>query len=434
MSEQQKERLWNLGFGSIQELETDRGILASGRDELYGCIFGRDSLITALTLLRTYECSRHEYFPDLVEKILLNLGELQGREHNIESGEEPGKIIHEFRLDRHEHLTVHAKEPWYVYPDGALRNYDSADSTPLYLMALHRYADIANRRVFLERMLPNAREALDWLLKKTEGRFVDYAFPAERTCGGLRCQSWMDSNESLFYENRNRMAGEVPLYPIAPLEVQAYAWAALRAWSDVFAESDLAFGAHLFERAQDLKERFNDRYVIRSGRSTTLAFAIDGAGGKLISPRSSMGHVLWAAYRGECILDEQYIPTVARRLLANDLFVSSAGIRTLSRRSSRYDPHSYHNGSIWPHDTAILAEGLQNFGYAEEARRVRLALLRSYTHFSAPIELFAYSRGFREYQPASGQRACRMQAWSAAGLLSALAATKTGEQKTLTAA
>src|SRR3954463_13411571 len=90
------DELWNLGLNTIRELETEKGILASGREEVYGCIFGRDSLITSLKLLKAYEKSRDPYFLTLVRKILVNLADLQGKEHNLESGEELGKIIHEF--------------------------------------------------------------------------------------------------------------------------------------------------------------------------------------------------------------------------------------------------------------------------------------------------------------------------------------------------
>jgi glycogen debranching enzyme len=106
-----------------------------------------------------------------------------------------------------------------------------------------------------------------------------------------------------------------------------------------------------------------------------------------------------------------------------DLFVRKAGIRTLSTRSDQFDPVSYHNGSIWPHDTAIIAEGFEYFGFHAEARLLREGLLRAYRYFQTPIELFGYSAGkYREYETSSGGKACRVQAWSAASLLSTLRA------------
>lgn len=419
----ERKELWHLGLKSIQTLEVQRGILASGREEAYGCVFGRDSLITALELLRTHRYRPTPGLLPLVRKILRSLADLQGTEHMIESGEEPGKIIHEFRTEGHEHLTRRDnadlpayERAWYIYPDGAMRNYDSVDATPLFLMALHRYAEVSGDDAFLEELETHARNALGWVLRQND--LIVYAFPPDRRHGGLRTQSWMDSGESLFYEHGNT----TPPYPIAPLEVQAYAWAALSMWSMHFAGVDTLLSAQLHQKACALKATFNNRFVIKHGQSISLAFALDGNGKQLTSPRSSMGHVLWAAYNGACILQLEYVPLIVKRLMMRDLFVPGAGIRTLSSRSSRFDPHSYHNGSIWPHDTALIAEGFENFGFSDDAHRVRDGLLRSYEYFQTPIELFAYKYKLREYAPASGHRACRTQAWSAAGLLLSIAA------------
>jgi glycogen debranching enzyme len=127
-------------------------------------------------------------------------------------------------------------------------------------------------------------------------------------------------------------------------------------------------------------------------------------------------------YEKESILEEKYIPALVMRLLSRDLFVARAGIRTLSSRSLHFDPASYHNGSIWPHDTEMLAEGLENVGYKDEAKRVRMALKRAYQYFKTPIELFVFAKGkYGEYQNPAGHGACKVQAWSAASLLAAFA-------------
>jgi glycogen debranching enzyme len=415
--------LRDLALNAIRELESPDGILASGRSEAYGCVFGRDSLITSLELLRAYTHgapeSRNPYFLELVGKILRSLASLQGRHTNIESGEEPGKIIHEYRPDKHEHLTKLLEDPWFIYPEGVMRNYDSVDSTILFLIAVHEYMrarqkvprsgeinETPARDTFvghdpeLEQLMPSVRAALAWV-KKFDG-FVSYQFHPDRKYGGLKVQSWMDSTESLFFEQSDVR----PAYPIAPVEVQAYAWSALTRW-----------GEH--DAAAMLKAKFNKEFVLRGPKSVTLAYAIDGNGTKLSAARSSMGHVLWAAYGGECILDSGLVDGLRKRLLSRDLFVPKAGIRTLSNRSLRYDPMSYHNGSIWPHDTAMLADGLENFGYHADAKQVRKALMNAYLHFKTPIELFSYNRGIKEYKrPHDGHGACRVQAWSAAALVS----------------
>lgn len=431
------QKLWTVGEVSIRELETERGILASGREEIYGCLFGRDSLITSLTLLDVYERTRDAYYLTLVRKILTNLADLQGRVVNIESGEEPGKIIHEYRPDNHAHLTVRGAPPWYVYADGEMRNYDSADATPLFLMATYEYVRTSGDVAFIRTLLPSVRAALDWMRcygDSNGDNLLDYRFHAERVCGGLRTQSWMDSHDSIFFEGTDAE----PRYPIAPVEVQAYAYVAYRAWADFFFThlsdtggvvlSDANLANDLSVRAAQLKSAFNAAYPIQEKRGRlSLAFAIDGDGRQLSSARSSMGHSLFAAWQRErgsmpdSVLDAQYVPAIARRLMAPDLYAAQAGIRTLSMRSRRYDANSYHNGSIWPHDTAIVADGLEKFGFREEAKRVRRGLMQAYMHFNTPLELFVYDGLYREYRGENGRGACRTQAWSAASLLAALA-------------
>lgn len=420
-------QLWDVGFVSLRELEAPQGILASGRDEAYGCVFGRDSLITSMTLLDVYDRTQETYFLDLVRKVLLNLGALQGREINIESGEEPGKMIHEYRPDRHEHLTGNAESPWYLYDDGIMRNYDTVDATPLFLMTVHRYYRATGDREFVELLLPNVRAALRWMEEYGDSNgdgFIDYRFHPERKHGGLVTQSWMDSTESVFFEESD----ERPAYPIAPVEAQAYAYYALRAWADFFAGDDGALSEGLSARADDLKKKFNTAFIVQGKRGRiSLAFALDGNGRQLVSPRSSMGHCLWASWQSEqgampdSIIDAEIVPHIARRLLMPDLYVPRAGVRTLSVRSRAYDPDSYHNGSIWPHDTAIVADGLEKVGFREEAKRVRASLMNVYAHFKTPLELFVYRQGkYHEYCGPSGQGACRNQAWSVASLLAVL--------------
>jgi glycogen debranching enzyme len=421
LDQEKKNCLWDLGLSTIKSLETTDGILASGREEIFGCIFGRDSLITSLKLLTVYEKTQDEYFLQLVRKILFNLGTLQGKELTIESGEEPGKCIHEYRPANHEHLTQALLEPWYVYPDMSMRNYDSVDSTPLFLIALHRYFELSGDRIFIDDMLPHIEAALGWLLEYADSNgdaFVDYRFHHDRKHGGLRVQNWMDSSESLFHED-----GSDVVYPIAPVEVQAYAYLALRVWSNYFLQTFQEYGEALFLRSQVLRSNFNQVFILEQSKdSFNMAAAIDGNGKPLVSVRSSIGHCLWASYlwggKRECIVDEKYIPHIVRRVLSNDLFEPDAGIRTLSTLSKNYHSNSYHNGSIWPHDSSIIAEGMERFGYNDEARSVRSGLLSAISHFQTPIELFVYdSDGYREYTSPSGQKACREQAWCAATIL-----------------
>jgi glycogen debranching enzyme len=420
---QSDDELRILGLQTIQELETDQGILASGKEELYGCIFGRDSLITSLKLLKAYQKTSDAYFLSLVKKVLVNLAALQGQTHNIESGEEPGKIIHEHRTDKHEHLTGRENKPWYLYPDNTMRSYDSVDSTLLFLIAIARFYKLSGDEQFLSDLWPHTESALKWMLSnasKHKYGFLSYQFPTERVYGGLETQSWMDSFDSIFHED-----GGSTSYPIAPAEVQSYAYLACRLWQKELESKDHLLEIQLGFMADSLKIEFNKHFV-RNGEQFEVAFAIDGLDRPMLSPRSSMGHLLWSAMvwdldnTDNCILESVYIPRLVTRIFSPDLFEPEAGIRTLSKNSSKYDPRSYHNGSIWPHDTAMIAEGLTNFGYTERARMLHKSLRQAWQHFKTPIELFVYEDGFSEYSSPSGQKACEKQAWSAASILAEL--------------
>ena len=412
---------WKIGLQTIRELEHEQGVLASGREEIYGCIFGRDSLITSLELLRAYSQTSDAYLLVLVRKVLVNLLALQGREVNIESGEEPGKCIHEFRTENHAHLTQRAARRWFLYPDRTMRNFDSVDATPLLLIAVYRYWQKSGDGEFLRSALDGVKLSLRWLLEygdKNGDGFIDYQLSPERVCGGLVTQNWMDSSESVFHEDGSAVA-----FPVAPVEVQAYGYLALRLWYRYFLGKDDFLAAALERRAKLLKENFNLRFILH-GSPGGLASGIDGSGKPLVSARSSMGHCLWAAEiayddgLNGCVVADEYIPVVARRLLRPDLFEPQAGIRTLSKLSRCFEANSYHNGSIWPHDCSIVAAGLENFGFSAEATQVRRSLLSAFRYFRTPVELFAFDNGqFAEYVSPSGQMACRTQAWSAAAWL-----------------
>jgi glycogen debranching enzyme len=418
-----KKYFWKLGIDTIRELETEQGILAAGKEEIYGCIFGRDSLITTLRLLRVHKKSQDPYFLQLAKKVLTNLISLQGKEENIQSGEQRGKMIHEYRPSGHEHLTKREQDAWYLYPDNIMRNFDSVDATPLFLIAAYRYWQASRDDQFLLDYRENIEMALQWILEHGDmdgDGFYDYMRHPQRTAGGLISHSWMDSGESVFHED------EFPVtYPVAPIEVQAYCYLALQLWAIYFTSINTEFSYLLAQKSSTLKYRFNRKFLVRDGDQVFFAAGIDSAGKALTSVRSNMGHCLWAALTAEtdgindCIIENHYIHAVVTRLLEPDMFEPKAGIRTLSKNSSRYDPSSYHNGSIWPHDNSMIIEGMINFGYGQEAQKVRTALLIAMEYFNTPIELFVYDQGeyYREFQSPDGQVSCKKQAWSAASLL-----------------
>jgi glycogen debranching enzyme len=279
----------------------------------------------------------------------------------------------------------------------------------------------------VQELLPHAEAALMWLLTyadKNGDGFVDYGLNPDRKFGGLTTQSWMDSSESVFHEDGSPVA-----FPVAPVEAQSYAFLALRLWSAHFETLNPELSGNLRLRADMLKEKFNKSFVTSDDTGIFLATGIDGNGKLMTSIRSSMGHCLWSSLEierdgcRESIVNEEYIPHIVDRLMAPDMFAIKAGIRTLSTRSRSYSPNSYHNGSIWPHDTSIVAEGLDIFGYNTQANAIRKALLFALMHFNSPVELFVYEEDYAEYCSPHGQKACKKQAWSAAAMLKEVSKT-----------
>lgn len=427
--------LQDIVYKSLLSMSTEKGINASGRDEVYGCIFGRDSAITILKILKVCRQYRNNSFIDREEllkvsrRALLTLTQLQGQWVNVESGEEPGKFIHEYRTERFEHL-IALSPAWYVYPDNTLRNYDSIDATPLTLIALYKYWELTKEESFITQVLPAVEKGLQWMLTygdKDNDGLTEYEFSTQRKFGGLRVQSWTDSIESLQQAN-----GTFPLYPIAPVEVQGYYWLALKLWSDYFlVNSDINrqnFGKILRDRAIATKKEFNKKFIIKDKNLAYLAQALDGRKHQIPTVTGNPLLLLWATYRSEqtreCIVQSKCLEDIVSRAFMIDMFDEDAGIRTMSTLSQTYDStqNSYHNGSFWPKLNGMAHEGLMIWGFHEEARKLRLASLKPLEYFQSPIELYIKTGEgtYAEYKNKFGQVSCREQAWSAAAALDML--------------
>ncbi|HYC83394.1 MAG TPA: hypothetical protein VEB60_02530, partial [Candidatus Paceibacterota bacterium] len=167
---------------------TEEGINASSRKETYGCLFGRDGAITVLQILKAQERNPNPELLAIARRTLLSLVRLQGKEVNIESGEEPGKFIHEYRREGYDHL-VNAVKPWYLYEeDKTVRNYDTVDSTPLTLIAIYRYWRLTGDEEFLRLALPAVEKGLEWIRKYGDQDgdfFLEFSLHPERAYGGL---------------------------------------------------------------------------------------------------------------------------------------------------------------------------------------------------------------------------------------------------------
>lgn len=413
------------------DLASEIGFHASGREEVYGCLFGRDSAITILSILQALEAKNPLIdsirLLSLCRQTLLTLVELQGQTVNLESGEEPGKFIHEYRTGTYdaERLRTINGKPWYIYPDGILRNYDSIDSTPLTLIALYKYYEYTKDDAFLLKILPSVEKGLNWLISYGDADkdfLLEYELPITRKSGGLPVQSWTDSHESLL-----RPDGSMPLYPIAPVEVQGYAWLSLRLWASWYKSQPDAgykkFAGRLLQQARSLKKKFNELFILKENGYYFLAQALDGDKQQIRTITGNPLLTLWATdrYAQECIVHAKYIPDIVMRAFQPDLFDVDAGIRTMSVLSPTYNSgfDSYHNGSFWPVLNGLTYEGLRLWDYKTEALLLKHASLKPFEFFNSPIELYMKLEdgGYTEFCGPDGQRSCKVQAWSAAAFL-----------------
>lgn len=412
-------------YRCLLDLSSTEGIYASSKSEAYGCVFGRDSALTILKLLRVYEKSKQKELLDISYKGLKALIDLQGKTFNLESGEEPGKFIHEFRRDNYDRL-LNRPKPWYVYPDGLLKNYDSIDSTPLGLIGIYKYWQTTKDNEFLLKSLNAVEAGLNWIIgygDRDKDFLVEYTLPAQRVHGGLVVQSWTDSRDSL-----STTSGQFPDYPIAAVEVQAYAWLALKVWADFYDGYSVQFARKLRAYAGAMKKKFNTSFLFRDGKNIFAGQAIDGRKALITTVTGNPLLGLWASYstssQTESIIEEKYIPEIVARVFEEDLFDKDAGIRTMSIKSPTFNPEetSYHNGSFWPILNGMIHEGLDTWGFKTEAAVLKEATLKPIAHFGTPIELYIKvgDQDYKEYVSPRGKKGCRYQAWTAAATLDLL--------------
>jgi glycogen debranching enzyme len=352
----------------------------------YMDLFGRDSLVAS------YEAMLHD--PDLARGTLDALARLQGTKVDPVSEEQPGKILHEYRRGP---LTPAARRLIPAYP-----YYGTIDATPLFLVTLSEYVRATGDLEHAERLWDPVRAAVEWMRRygdRDGDGFLEYA----RDSGvGLVNQGWKDSTDSVRFRD-----GRIAEAPIALVEVQGYAYDARRRTADLARR--LGHGGEaerLEEEAAALRRRIRERYWLED--RAFYAEALDGEKRPVDALTSNPGHLLWSG-----AVDPDHAAAIARVLLGDELF-TGYGVRTLGEGEGGYNPVSYHGGSVWPHDNALLLAGLVRYGLAGEASRLAAGLLEALAAFpdAEPPELFC---GFpaREYgTPVRYPTACRPQAWA----------------------
>jgi glycogen debranching enzyme len=366
--------------------QPDRTVVAAGAP-WFMTLFGRDSLLTSWMAMLIDS--------DLALGTLQTLAQLQGRDLNPITEEQPGRILHEMRFGESARLSL----------GGSSVYYGSVDATPLFVMVLGELQRWGNRRAEVDALLPAADRALAWIDEfgdRDGDGYVEYQRPSDR---GLQNQGWKDSWDAVHFAD-----GRIAQAPIALCEVQGYVHAALLARAHFAVEAgDRDLADRLRNRA-DLKARFNrDFWLEERG---WFAMGLDRDKVPIDALVSNMGHCLWTG-----IIDDEKAPIVAKQLLSDELF-SGWGIRTLGTSMTRYNPISYHNGSVWPHDNALCAAGLVRYGLLDEAHRVMEGIVRAGEYYGNRLpELFggfpAAGFGFPVGYPTS----CSPQAWAAASPL-----------------
>ena len=376
-------------LGSLRIFDTDQPdrlpAVAAGAP-WFMTVFGRDSLLTSLMAL--------PLDASLALGTLRVLADLQGEHVDAITEEEPGKIIHELR---------HGLDSGSLPAGSRGAYFGSVDATPLFVMLVGELARWRQDDEEIGWLLPHVDRALRWIERFGDpdgDLFVEYRRKTDR---GLVNQGWKDS-----FDGINFADGTLAQAPIALAEVQGYVYAAYLARAHLAQfTGDTASRQHYADRAAALKQAFNEAFWLPD--KGWYAVGLDRHKKPIDALASNMGHCLLTG-----IADADKAAAVADRLMSPQMF-SGWGIRTLATSMGAYNPMSYHNGSVWPHDNALIATGLMRYGYVEQAQRIAMALLDTADAFHGRLpELFC---GFdrAEYpQPLPYPTSCSPQAWAAA--------------------
>jgi len=379
-------KLHHRGVQDLRVLLTDIGYGAFPVAGLpwFSVPFGRDSLITALQMLSLN--------PQIAKGTLLTMAAYQGQNEDEWRDEQPGKVMHEIRYGE---LASTNQVPFTPY-------YGTIDATPLFLLLAAEYYHWTGDAQFVKELMPHLNAALAWIKEYgdcDDDSFVEYY---QKSSKGIANQGWKDSADSVVHRN-----GDYAEAPIALVEVQGYVYQALTRLAPIFkslGHEEQAAGME--QDAEQLRARFERDFWMEDEQF--YAIALDKDKKRVDSVTSNAGHILMSG-----IASPERASAVAKRLVAPDLF-GGYGIRTMSTDAAGYNPMSYHDGSVWPHDNSVCLLGLSYLGFQEEAITVMQGLLNAAEKFEyyRLLELFC---GYDDSlgAPVPYPVACSPQAWAA---------------------
>ena len=353
-------------------------------------LFGRDSLVVSL------QTSLID--PGFAAGALDLLARYQADAEDDWRDAEPGKILHELRRGELAHFKLIPHTPYY----------GTADATALWLITLHQLWTVTGERSLLERHVGTAERCLAWIDRYGDRDGDGFQEYQTRSKAGLENQSWKDSGDGVLYPDGTKVRD-----PKALVELQGYvfdAWLRTAVVFDALGRSEDA--ARLRAKARALRARFEAAFW--DDGIGTYAFALDGEKRKVLSVASNPGHCLWSG-----LVPEHRAEAVMRRLMARDMN-SGWGIRTLSSEHRAFNPYSYQNGSVWPHDNGIIAHGFRRYGFDAAAAEVALGIARAGSFFALHQlpELYAGLQRSDTNFPVQYVGANVPQAWAAGSVFS----------------
>ncbi|HEY1352553.1 MAG TPA: hypothetical protein VGF67_23280 [Ktedonobacteraceae bacterium] len=415
---------------TLQSLQTPLGIMASGHDDHFHAIFGRDSLWSVLLALEAGRVLRkhaqegmqpacreaglsEEYdawLEPMASAVVRGLTNLQGRVVNDINEEQPGRIVHEYW----QQVPARMIEGHWPLVEG--RYYGTFDATFLYLATIAGLYAYFQDGHLLDELWPGVQAALHWMLEWSDldgDGLVEYQ---RRNPGGygLSNQSWKDSSESI-----RARKGEQLQQPLAWIEVQGYAWAAYAGYLTLAAaRQSLAAPAQqeIAWRMTRLQQGLSRFWL---AAEQIFAIAIDGQKQPIQAVASNPGHLLWSG-----MLDAARAREVSERLMRPDL-CTPWGLRTLSDQAYYFNPFLYQCGTIWPFDNAIIALGMQRYGLKAQSCQIARSVLEAIAEIANPVELYMVLSPTHIRLPRLDRgcllldyfESCDVQAWTAAGIL-----------------